>query len=328
LTEGDGNHSTIEPRRSPSRYVSFTFFGFLIGSANVIPGVSGGTMALILGIYEELIQSIRMIGRPEFLRPLFRFRIVEALEVIHFRFLTAVGLGGLLAIFSLARLLEWLLVTQPVFVWSFFFGLILASVWVVVKRLERWNWAALVALAVGTAGAYLLVGLVPVQTPSTWWAFLLSGALAIGATILPGVSGALVLLIIGKYQDVIAAVNDRDVMIILLVGIGAAIGLLTVAQVLGWLFRRFHDLTLALLIGLMVGSLRKIWPWKIDLEWIDGPQGERIPLLQENVLPELTTATGFNHEVLLALIFALAGLGAVVLLEHWGDLEVDSEHTG
>ncbi len=327
MSEGSTGPSDEKPSRSILQYLGLSVRGFLMGCADVVPGVSGGTMAFILGIYEELIQSIRNVARPVFLRPLSRGRIGEALEAINLKFLLSVGTGIILAILSMAKLLEWLLESQPIIVWSFFFGLVLASVFVVARRARRWTFSTVVALVGGTVAAYFVVGMVPLQTPETWWFLLFSGALAICAMILPGISGAFVLLILGKYEYVLGAVNDRNLSVIALVVAGAAFGIVSFAQLLGWLFQKFHDLTIALLTGLMLGSLRKIWPWKVDVEWIIGRHGERLPTVQENVLPQLFTGGGFNGEVGMAIVLGIAGLVAVILLERWGTPEVDSEHS-
>ncbi|RME60148.1 MAG: DUF368 domain-containing protein [Caldilineae bacterium] len=283
-----------------------------MGSADVVPGVSGGTMAFILGIYEELILSIRSVARPPFWRALLRLRIGEALRAINAGFLISVALGIGLAILTLARGLEWMLVNKPVLLWSFFFGLVLASVVTVSKRVKRWTPPLFGALLAGAVGAYFLVGAVPVQTPETWWFLFLSGALAICAMILPGISGAFILVLLGKYQFVLSAVNQRDILSLGIVGLGAAVGIVTFAQVLGWLFRRHHDLTVALLTGLMLGSLRKIWPWKETLDFITDRHGEIIPTVQRNVLP-----AGFTGEVALALGLTAVGFVAVLLLERY-----------
>jgi putative membrane protein len=286
-----------------------------MGAADVVPGVSGGTMAFILGIYEELIQSIRMVGQPMFLRAVFRLRLKEIFQILNWPFLAAVALGIFLAIITLARSLEWMLENQPIMIWSFFFGLVLASVFVVSKRIGQWSPLLIAAAVLGTAGAYMLVGLVPAQTPESWWFLILSGALAICAMILPGISGAFILVLLGKYQFVLSAVNQRDLLTIALVGIGAVVGLVTFAQLLGWLFKRYHDLTIALLTGLMLGSLRKVWPWKIDLEFMTDRHGELVPILQQNILPPWSVNGAFNSEILVGLALALVGCTAVLLLE-------------
>ena len=310
------------PRRSLKEYVSLTLRGMAMGAADIVPGVSGGTMAFILGIYEELLYSIRMIGQPEFLRAALRLRVKEVFKILNWPFLVAVGLGIFISILTLSGILEWLLVNQPVYIWSFFFGLVLASVFTVSVRVGRWTPGAFLLLALGSVVAYLIVGLVPAQTPNAWWFLLLSGALASCAMILPGISGAFILVILGKYQYVLSAVNNRDVVTIGLVGVGAAIGLVTFAQVLSWLFKRYHDLTVAVLIGLMVGSLRKLWPWKVDVEWLKDSagnfvldrHGDLLVIKQANVLPDFSTTAGWV-ETAVALLLVLTAIAAVVLLD-------------
>lgn len=283
-----------------------------MGAADVVPGVSGGTMAFILGIYEELIESIREFGQPPFLRALVRLRIREIFTIINWKFLVSV-LGGIAAaVLTLARLLEWLLENRPTLVWSFFFGLVFASVLVVSKRVQRWRVPLWIALALGTAFAWVLVGLVPLQTPDSAWFLFFSGALAICAMILPGISGAFILVLLGKYAFVLSAVNRYDVLPIFWVGAGALVGIITFAQVLGWLFRHYHDATVAVLTGFMLGSLRKVWPWKVDVAWMTGRHGERIPTVQHNVLPD-----AFGGEVLSAIALAVAGLVIVIALDWW-----------
>src|SRR5690554_5724335 len=185
---------------SVQRYLGLVLRGIFMGAADIVPGVSGGTMAFILGIYEELIDSIRMVGQPEFIKATLGLRLREALDMLNWKFLLAVATGIFIAVFTLAHALEWLLVNQPVFVWSFFFGLVLASVFVVSRRIDRWTPSLVVAMVLAAAAAFLLVGLVPGQTPDTWWFLFLSGAVAICAMILPGISGAFILVLLGKYE--------------------------------------------------------------------------------------------------------------------------------
>lgn len=308
-----------EPARQTSRtlaeYAGIVARGFCMGAADVVPGVSGGTMAFILGIYEELIESIRGLASPAFVRPLARLRIKEALAVSNWKFLVSVGGGIILAILTLAKALEWLLLNHPVYIWSFFFGLVLASVVVVAKKIESWSGIAIWTAIIGTLAAWVLVGMVPVQTPSTWWFFFLAGACAICAMILPGISGAFILLILGKYQEVLSAVNERELVTIAWVGAGAAVGIVTFAQILGWLFRRYHDATIALLTGLMLGSLRKIWPWKETVETITDRHGAEVPVVERLVVPSFTVDGALNQEMLVALGLALAGMMAVIALD-------------
>lgn len=290
-----------------------------MGAADVVPGVSGGTMAFILGIYEELIESIREFGQPPFLRALIRFRLREVFTIINWRFLLAVVGGILLAILTLARLLEWLLETHPTLIWSFFFGLVFASVIAVARRITRWRPTLWAAIILGTVFAFILVGLVPLQTPETWWFLFLSGAVAICAMILPGISGSFILVLLGKYAYVLSAVNEREISVLFWVVAGAAIGIVTFAQLLGWLFRRYHDLTVAVLTGFMLGSLRKVWPWKVDVAWMTGRHGEQIPTVQRNVLPDALTG-----DVVFAIALAITGLVLVLVLDWWAS-RIDPE---
>ncbi len=305
---------SAERRRSPAEYAGLVARGFCMGAADVVPGVSGGTMAFILGIYEELIESIREFGQPPFLRALTRLRIREVFSIINWKFLLAVLSGIALAVLTLARVLEWLLHNRPTMVWSFFFGLVLASVVAVARRVERWRLSLWIALILGAVFAYILVGLVPLQTPDAPWFLFLSGAVAICAMILPGISGAFILVLLGKYQYVLNAVNRRDFLDVFWVVLGAGIGIISFAQVLGWLFRRYHDVTVAVLTGLMLGSLRKVWPWKVDVEFMIGRHGERIPTVQRNVLPDT-----FGGDVAIAAGLAVVGLLLVLLLDWWAD---------
>jgi len=284
--------------------------GVCMGAADVVPGVSGGTMAFILGIYEELVDSIRSVARPPLWRALLGGRIGDAFAAINGRFLVALGLGILTAVLSLARGLSWLLRNEPVLLWSFFFGLVLASVLVVSRRIERWSAELAAALIVGTVGAFWLVGLVPAQTPEAAWFVFLSGATAICAMILPGISGSFILVLLGKYQFILDAVNGRDVGTLAVFLAGIAVGIVSFAQLLGYLFRRYHDVTVALLTGLMLGSLRKVWPWKVDVLTRVDRRGETVPVVQNNVLP-----AAFDGEVAAALALAVLGFGVVLLLE-------------
>ena len=310
----DAAERSATRRRTPAEYFGLYVRGFCMGAADVVPGVSGGTMAFILGIYEELIESIREVGQRPFLRALSRFRIREVFQIVNWKFLLAVLLGIASAVLTLARGLEWLLHNRPTLVWSFFFGLVFASVIAVARRIRRWTPALWAALVAGTVFAYILVGLVPLQTPDTWWFLFFSGALAICAMILPGISGAFILVLLGKYQQVLNAVNRRDILDLFWVAAGAVIGIVTFAQVLGWLFKRWHDLTVAVLTGFMLGSLRKVWPWKVDVEWMTGSHGERIPTVQHNVFPEAMSA-----DVMTAIGLAVLGLALVLVLDWWAE---------
>jgi len=301
---------TQQRQRTFKDYLGLTARGFAMGSADVVPGVSGGTMAFILGIYEELINSIRDIASLNTARLLMGFKLKQAFDELPWRFLLALGIGIFLAILSLAKFLEYMLENQPVMIWSFFFGLVLASIITVSKKIKHWQVSRVIGLILGAVAAYLIVGMVPLETPNDPWFLFLSGALAICAMILPGISGAFILVLLGKYEYVLSAVNDRDFVTILIVAAGAVVGIVTFAQILGWLFKRYHDVTVAILMGFILGSLRKIWPWKETVEFIER-HGAQIPIKQTNVLP-----SAWNSEVILAIVLAIIGFGLVIMLDY------------
>lgn len=249
--------------RRAKDYLILSIKGFCMGASDVVPGVSGGTMALILGIYEELIHSVRTIDFAFFGR-LSRLRIQEAMDGMAWPFLLAVGTGILTAVVTLSRGISWALTVYPVHIWSFFFGLVLASVWSVGAQLDHWKPTMVLWSVAAAIAAYCIVGLVPVDTPEAPWFIFVSGAVAICAMILPGISGSFILVLLGKYHYVLNAVNQRDLMTLLIFSAGAAAGLLSFVRLLNWLLERYRDLTMAALTGMMLGSLRKIWPWKVS----------------------------------------------------------------
>ena len=282
-----------------------------MGAANVVPGVSGGTMALILGIYEELINAIHSFNY-NFLRLVSLFKIRQAVSSVSWPFLLPVGLGILLATVSLAKSLSWLLDSYPAIVWSFFFGLILSSVFTVGRVLKEWRVPTITAIGLGTIAAYFLFGLIPVATPEAPWFIFLSGFISICAMILPGISGAYILVLLGKYRYILDALNNQDFLILFILIAGALVGLLSFVRVIDWLLKRYHDLTMAILIGLMLGSLRKIWPWKETLTTFFDTHGKEVPALQINILPP-----SLNSEVGLALLFMFIGFLVVFSLDLW-----------
>ena len=275
-----------------------------MGCADIIPGVSGGTIAFIIGIYEEIIQSIRSFIQADVFKSIITFKFIKLWELINGAFLLSVGLGIMLAIIVFSHSIEMLLNEYPMYVWSLFFGLVLASVFIVSRRIQKWKLRLYVGLLLGTAAAYLIVGMVPVQTPEAWWFLLFSGAIAICAMILPGVSGSFLLVLLGKYEFVLHAVNEKDVKSIGIFFIGAVAGIIIFSQILGWLLRRFHDITIVVLIGFMLGSLRRIWPWKLTENGVE--------LMQENALPQFVQDGALLTEPFIVL--GLMGVGVVLVL--------------
>jgi putative membrane protein len=314
---------TLETRPQEQKsIIRLLLSGFAMGAADVVPGVSGGTIAFILGIYEDLLHAIHDINF-DFIRRILKLQWREAFTHPSIRFLIALGSGLAIAVLTVSRLLVWGLEHYPQLIWAFFFGLVLASVVVIIKRVRRWT-AATVALAVaGTVFAYLLVGLTPVETPNAAWFLFLSGALAISAMILPGISGAFIMLILGKYQYLLESLVTGNWLPLIIVGAGAVVGLLSFARLLRWLFAHYHDLTVAVLIGLVMGALRKVWPWKEVSGGELTAHGESL-LTEINVLP-----AGLTLEVGLAIGMMLAGFLLVIMLEYFGKRQqpLASEHS-
>ena len=269
--------------RTGLQYLWLVLKGMAMGAADVVPGVSGGTIAFISGIYEELIASINGI-RPSLLGVLKNQGFRAFWKQLNGGFLLAVLSGIAISVLSLAKGISWLLTHQPILLWSFFFGLVLASVIYVAKGINRWNLAAISMGIAGAALAYAVVSLPVSQSQATLPYLFLSGALAICAMILPGISGAFILVLLGSYKTVLDAVHQRDLQVILIVGAGAVIGLLSFARLLKWMFSKFKNATLALLTGFIIGSLPKIWPWKVVLE-SQVFDGKEIPVRETVVAP-------------------------------------------
>lgn len=291
------------------RMLHLFFTGFAMGSADIVPGVSGGTIAFIFGIYKDLVNSIKHVSG-ETLALLLKGQVRQAIAGVPFAFLVPLVLGIGAAVITLANLLSRLLEDHPVYVWSFFFGLVLASVLVVRKRVTHWTPPKIALLLAAALGAYVLVGAVPVETPETALAFFLSGSIAIVAMILPGVSGSFILVLLGKYEQVLAAVTDRDILTLLLIIAGAAIGLALFSRILSWLFAKHHDLAIAVLTGFMLGSLRKIWPWKEVMSTRINRHGDEVPLHEVNILPP-----AWDETVLLAVFLAGLAIALILYLE-------------
>ena len=233
--------------------------GCAMGTADVVPGVSGGTIAFISGIYEELIESIRRVDLTA-LRLLGRLRFGEFWRHVNGRFLLPVLLGIATAVFSLARLMTYLLTNHPVAVWSFFFGLIVASALLVARQVGKWNWRSAAPLLAGIAVAWWITVASPAETPETWWFIMLSGAIAICAMILPGISGAFILLLLGKYQFILQAVGELNIPVLALFLAGAVAGIVSFSHLLSWLLRHWHDVTVATLMGFMIKKCWRLTP--------------------------------------------------------------------
>ncbi|MET1259954.1 DUF368 domain-containing protein [Flagellimonas sp. DF-77] len=291
-------------------YVIIGLKGMAMGAADVVPGVSGGTIAFISGIYEELITSINNI-KPSLFKTLKNEGFKSFWEALNGNFLLALFSGILLSVFSLAKFLSWLLENQPVLLWSFFFGLVLASVFLIGKQIGKWSLTNVLFLLGGATVAYIITTL-PVNENVAGLPFLfLSGALAVCAMILPGISGAFILVLLGSYKTILDGVHERDVVLVITVVLGAVFGLLSFARLLKWMFKKFKDLTLALLTGFIIGSLAKIWPWKEVLrsKIFDD---KVIPVEEKNIWP---TQFDGDPQILWASALAVLGFSLIFILE-------------
>lgn len=297
-------------KKEAIRYLSLLIRGMGMGAADVVPGVSGGTIAFITGIYEELINSIKEINL-EAIKLFFTGRWGSFWKKINGNFLVAVFAGIFISVLSLAKVLEHLLEHHPVLIWSFFFGLVLASSYVVSRKITRWGYPRIIALLGGIAIAFYITSVTPTTTTDASWFVVLSGGLASCAMILPGISGSFILLLLGKYSFALHAVNERVILDLLLLGVGAVTGLILFANLLSWLLKKYHDITIAVLVGFMIGSLNKIWPWKETLETIL-VEGEIKPLVEKNILP---SAGNPGDHLWLALLIAAAGIALIFIIE-------------
>lgn len=281
-----------------------------MGAADVVPGVSGGTIAFISGIYEELIDSISKVNF-RLLKIWQKEGFLAMWKAVNGNFLLSLVIGIGASVISLAKVIRHLLETQPILIWSFFFGLVLASIIYVARQITRWNLGAIIMLLLGALVAYFITTLTPQTADVTYPYVFLSGALAICAMILPGISGSFILLLLGMYKPVLDAIHFKDFGLIIVLGLGAVVGLLSFSKLLKWLFDHYENLTLAVLTGFIIGSLNKIWPWKevIASEIING---KRKILEEESVLP-------FNYQgeaqIGLALLLAAVGFIFIIFLE-------------
>lgn len=259
--------------------------GMGMGAADVVPGVSGGTIAFIVGIYQELLDSIKSIGKDS-LKLLFTGKFPAFWKEINGSFLLSIVTGICISVFSLAKIITSLLVTHPILVWAFFFGLVLASTWFVSKDIKQWSWKTILSYIIGIAAAYYITVSTPTETPNNLFFIFFCGAIAICAMILPGISGSFILVLLGKYFYIMEAVKSLNVMVMLVFTSGAFLGITTFAHILSFALRKFHDITIAVLAGFMLGSLNKVWPWKKTIETYIDSHGVTKPLIETNILPD------------------------------------------
>lgn len=297
--------------RNLKDYIFIVLKGIAMGAADVVPGVSGGTIAFISGIYEELLETITSFNL-QALKVLTKEGIKAFWKHINGSFIATLLLGIIISIISLAKLITYLLHAHPVLLWSFFFGLIVASVFLVGKKVVEWQLSRVLAVIVGTVIAFTITILNPMENPDTLWFVFISGAIAICAMILPGISGSFILLLLGSYELILSSIKDFKITTILTFGVGCVVGLLSFSKFLNWLFKKYHDVTVAALTGFLIGSLNKVWPWKEVLSTRENSKGEIVPFIEANVLPNQ-----FHEEpqIIGVIILALVGFGLIFGLE-------------
>ena len=277
-----------------------------MGAADVVPGVSGGTIAFIVGIYDELIDSIKSINMHS-LKLLFTGKITAFWKAINANFLLSLLFGIAVSILSLAKLMTYLLTNEPVLVWSFFFGLVLASTWFVSKDIKERNWKTILGFIAGVVIAYYITIATPAETSTSLLFIFLCGAIAICAMILPGISGSFILVLLGKYFYIMEAVNKLDLIVLGVFAFGALLGITSFSRVLSYALKHFRNITLSVLTGFMLGSLNKVWPWKEVVETYTDTHGEVKPLVENNILP--------NEYLVEGIILMVVGFVLVYVLE-------------
>lgn len=306
-------------------YLIITLKGLAMGAADVVPGVSGGTIAFISGIYQELIDSINNVNL-SVLKTLKKEGLKAAWQQVNGGFLLALLSGIFISVLTFSKIITHLLETHPILVWSFFFGLIIASIVLIWKETSNWKLVDVLALSIGIVLSYYITIARPVSSPDSYWYLFLSGFIAIIAMILPGISGAFILLLMGSYETVIGTINRfRDGIVkfdlailgeamlkLSVFALGAIIGLKSFSKILHWMFEKHKNTTLALLIGFMVGSLNKVWPWKQVLETRINSHGEVVPFIENSILPQNFEG---NPQVLTAIILAIAGFIVIFGME-------------
>ena len=290
--------------RTTKEYLSLSLKGMAMGAADIIPGVSGGTIAFISGIYEELIETINNVNF-EAIKKLKNNGIKSFWTHINGNFLIALLTGIAISIMSLAKVITHLLETHSQLLWGFFFGLIVASVYIVGKQVNKWDINNIISLIIGSSIAFYITILNPMQNPDALWFVFLSGSIAICAMILPGISGSFILLLLGSYEFILVAIKDFKLDVITIFGVGCITGLLAFSKLLNWLFKKYHDITIALLTGFLIGSLNKIWPWKETIQTRINSHGEIVPFIQSNVLPSNFEGDSNIIEVILLSLIGL-----------------------
>lgn len=303
-------------QRSLKDYLIVLVKGLCMGAADVVPGVSGGTIAFITGIYDEWLDSLKRCT-PAVLLMLKKDGLAKTWSYINGNFLLALFGGILISLKTLAAVVLIAMEVYPVLVWAFFIGLILASIYLLAKEQSRWGVQHWIALLIGAAIVFGISILAPAQLPGYWWVLFLGGFVAICAMILPGISGSFILLLVGLYPVFLNAINTLDLVALASFGAGCVCGLMVFSRFLSWLLASYHSVTLATLIGFLVGSLNVTWPWKEVLLTTVDSHGKTVVLQQANLNPfEYLAVTGSEPNILLASLCALSGILLVIVTEY------------
>jgi putative membrane protein len=305
-------------QRTFKEYAVISLKGIAMGAADAVPGVSGGTIALISGLYEELIATISGVNL-SLLTTLRKEGIVAFWKQLNGNFIVALFAGIFISFVSFMRLAKYLIETQPIMIWSFFFGLIVASVYFVGKQVEKWNIPTIIAFILGSLTAYYISQLPSMADTDSSLFLFFAGALAICAMILPGISGAFILVILGAYKTLSDALHDFDIKKVAIFSFGALVGLLSFSHVLKWLFKNYRNVTLAVLTGFIFGSLNKIWPWKEVLTWRKDSNSIDIPLIERSISP---FSYDGNPQLVFAICLMLLGFLTIFILEKVGNKKI------
>lgn len=286
-----------------------------MGIADAVPGVSGGTIAFITGIYEELLHSLNEIDRDAF-RLLTQFKLAEWWKKINGNFLLTVLAGVITSLLVLVNIIFNLIVYYPILISSFFFGVIFASVALVLKEIKTWGHKPIIAFMASAVAGYFLTILSPIDTPGTYWFVFICGALAVCSMILPGISGAFILVLLGKYQFMINSLVEFNMSIIFVFATGGLLGLLGVARIITWILDHYHHVTVAVVAGFILGSLNKVWPWRKGLEYATTHMGEQIAVFDKSILPwNFLSETGRDPQLFQAILVMALGVCIVIVTE-------------
>lgn len=286
-----------------------------MGAADVVPGASGGTIAFITGIYKTLLDSLKSFDL-EALKLLMALEFKSFWNHINGSFLLSVALGILVSLKTLSKVVLLMMKENPIPLWSFFFGLILISGFSVARIIKKRSFTTVVAGVLGAIVAFLICSTYPIEIPSGNLFLFFSAMIAICAMILPGISGSFILLILGKYEEVLTALKELEVVKIMIFALGCGIGLISFSRVISFLLNKYHDITVAILSGFMIGSLYKVWPWRVGEQFRINSHGEQVAFIERNVFPnEYLALTSSSPKLLEAVLFFALGIITIVAIE-------------